>query len=330
MSEKRVTGPIQVLIIGFDQFEPTGKIMAELRRVRKRGVIRVIDLLFVQKDRQGNISSSMHMTDLSETERQRMGSVAGALIGLQTGGMEGAVAGSEMGALAVAERDYGLAREQLRNLASSIPNGTAAAILVIEHHWATRLRNALAGVGGRLLMQAMITPEALVMVGGELNAIIEAQQVIETAEEIKLVAAMDVARVLVEARLIEEAAMSEAADVVATAIAIEEVAAADVARSLLAADLIKEAAMQDTIDTVVGALEMEDEAETGRAMEQTGAIKYAAAAAALRELIAAEVIDAGSARQAGATLVAADIVEDKAAADEAVAAGLAQRAKKHS
>ena len=72
MSEKRVTGPIQVFVIGFDKFEATGKIMAELRRVRKRGVIRVIDILFVQKDRNGDISNSMHMTDLSEAERMRL------------------------------------------------------------------------------------------------------------------------------------------------------------------------------------------------------------------------------------------------------------------
>ncbi len=50
MSEKRVTGPIQVFVIGFEKFNETGKILAELRRVRKRGVIRVVDLLFVQKD----------------------------------------------------------------------------------------------------------------------------------------------------------------------------------------------------------------------------------------------------------------------------------------
>ena len=81
MSEKRVTGPIQILVIGFDNFEATGQIMAELRRVRKRGVIRLVDLLFVEKDRRGNITSSMHATDLSEAERERLGAVAGGIDG---------------------------------------------------------------------------------------------------------------------------------------------------------------------------------------------------------------------------------------------------------
>ena len=51
MADKHVTGPIQVFVIGFDKFEATGRIMAELRRVRKRGVIRIVDIIFVQKNK---------------------------------------------------------------------------------------------------------------------------------------------------------------------------------------------------------------------------------------------------------------------------------------
>ena len=85
MSTKRVTGPIQVFVIGFDKFKETGKILAELKRARKRGVIRLVDLLFVQKDKQGNVSNSMHMTDLSEFERRRLGAVAGGLLAQSLG-----------------------------------------------------------------------------------------------------------------------------------------------------------------------------------------------------------------------------------------------------
>ena len=135
MTEKRVTGPIQVFLIGFEKYEATGQIVAELRRVRKRGVIRLVDLLFVQKDRQGNVSSSMHMTDLSEAERERLGAVAGGLLGLGAAGFEGAVEGAELGALAVAERDYGLSSDELRDLADSIPAGTAAALMADVATW---------------------------------------------------------------------------------------------------------------------------------------------------------------------------------------------------
>jgi uncharacterized membrane protein len=196
MGDKIVTGPVQVFVIGFDHFEASGQILAELRRVRKRGVIRLVDLLFVQKDGQGNISSSMHMTDLSEAERERLGAVAGGIIGLEMAGLAGAEAGAELGALQVAERDYGLSEDQLRDLADSIPNGSAAAVMVIEHHWAAQLREALLDAGGTLLVQAMVGPDLLLSVGAELEARLEAEAAIEAAEAVKYAAAVEVAQVL--------------------------------------------------------------------------------------------------------------------------------------
>jgi uncharacterized membrane protein len=260
MSEKRVTGPIQVFVIGFDNFEATGQIMAELRRVRKRGLIRLIDVLFVQKDKSGAIANSMHMTDLSEDERLRLGEIAGALIGLRADGLDGAVAGAEMGALAVAERDAGLSSDRLADLGDAIPNGTAAAVVVIEHHWATKLRDSLAEAGGRSVMQAMISTDALMLVGAELRAKVEAEEAIEAAEEVKYAAALDIAQTLAERDLIEEAAIQEAADTVATAMAIEDAAAHDVADTLLAADLIEESAKQDAERVVSNAMEAEEQA----------------------------------------------------------------------
>ena len=57
-TDKHVTGPVQVLLIGFDEGDRfSGRILSELRRVRKRGVIRIIDLLVVQKDRGGTVQS---------------------------------------------------------------------------------------------------------------------------------------------------------------------------------------------------------------------------------------------------------------------------------
>ena len=97
MADKHVTGPIQVFVIGFDKFEATGRIMAELRRVRKRGVIRIVDVLFVQKDSHGGIENSMHMTDLSENERMRLGSIAGGLIGPPRGRPRGHARGRGAG-----------------------------------------------------------------------------------------------------------------------------------------------------------------------------------------------------------------------------------------
>jgi len=220
MSEKHVTGPIQVFVIGFDQFEATGRILAELKKVRRRGVVRIVDVLFIQKDKHGSIENTMHMTDLSEAERQRLGSMAGALMGIGAAGAEGAIVGSRLGALAVAERDAGLSSDRLKELAESVPAGGAAAILVIEHHWAAKLREAIGLAGGRALMQAMIAPDALALIGEELRVKLEAEEAIEALEAVKMAAAIEIAQTLIEAELIEEAAIAEAAEAIATAIDI--------------------------------------------------------------------------------------------------------------
>ena len=324
MSEKHVTGPIQVFVIGFDEFEATGAIMAELRRVRKRGVIRIIDVLFVQKDEAGDIQDSMRRSDISEAERMRLGAIAGGLIGLGAGGFETALAGSELGALAVLERDAGLGVDRIRELADAIPAGGAAAILVIEHHWAARLRDAIADAGGRSLMQAMISPAALVLVGEELRLKVDAEEATEALEAVKFAAALEVAQTLAAAELIEEAAISEAADAVATALAVEDAAAEDVVQTLLAADLIERDAEDEATQVVYMALDVED-AAAEEAEDAVDEAETAAAVRTLRVLIAADFIEPEAAHEAIDVLVAANLV-DEDAADDAVLAVIAAEA----
>ena len=254
MHEKRVTGPIQVFVIGFEQLEATERILAELRRVRKRGAIRLVDRLVVQKDKRGNVTSFMQLTELSERERMRPGTLAGALLGLQAEGLTDAVTGADLGALAVATRDYGLGAEELSNLAAVIPPGSAAVLLVVEHHWAARLHAAIAEAGGVMLLQAMLTPHALARMEPALDAALAAEEVIEAAEALKLAAAVDTAQTLADELLIEEAAILETAEVVARALALEEATAARVAAALVDADLIEEAAMNDAAEIVLEAL----------------------------------------------------------------------------
>ena len=325
MADKHVTGPIQVFVVGFDKFEATGRIMAELRRVRKRGVIRLVDVIFVQKDRHGDIENSMHLTDLSENERMRLGVDRRRAHRASCGWRRGHGRGrAELGALAVAERDAGLSVDRMQELAESIPAGSAAAILVIEHHWAANLRDAIVDAGGRTLMQAMIAPDALAIVGDELRVKMEAEDAIEAAEEIKLAAAMEIAQTLVEAELIEEAAIAEAADVVATALAVEDAAAEDVVDTLFAAELIEEAAKDEAENVVRMSLDVEEAAteEAEEAVAAADEIEAAAALRAVRALIAADLIEREAAQEAVDALVAADMIEQEAA-DEALASVLA-------
>ena len=99
----------------------------------------------------------------------RFGAVIGGLIGYGAGGEEGARSGTEAGILAAALENYGITEEDILEITEAIPDGTAAAILIIEHLWAKNLKQAIRDAGGVLVSQGMLTPELLVAVGEELT-----------------------------------------------------------------------------------------------------------------------------------------------------------------
>ena len=86
-------GPVQLLVLGFDDPDFHGEIIAELERLRQSDTVRVIDALAVYKDAEGEIEVA-HLSNLSRDEAIELGSKVGALIGLGIEGEEGAEAGA--------------------------------------------------------------------------------------------------------------------------------------------------------------------------------------------------------------------------------------------
>ena len=78
-------GPVQMMVIGFPEPNFTGKIVAELNRLREHEFVRIIDALVVQKGDDGNITA-VKASDLSQDEAPEMGAIAGALVGFGYGG----------------------------------------------------------------------------------------------------------------------------------------------------------------------------------------------------------------------------------------------------
>lgn len=179
-------GPMQMVVIGFEEPEFHGQILKELRALREKGTMRLIDLLFVWKNAEGTITE-FQATDLTEEERLRFGAVVGALIGFGAAGKEGVRAGAEAGAEWVSEYDFGIAADDLAKIADAIPADSAAAVMLIEHTWAIGLKEALRDAGGFVLAQGMVTPEALMAAGADLAAAVEAAETEE--KEKKRVAA---------------------------------------------------------------------------------------------------------------------------------------------
>jgi len=157
-------GPVQLLVLGFSQPGFQGEILEELERLRENDLVRVIDALAVYKDPEGNVSM-LEGSQLSAEETAELGAVVGALVGLGAGGEEGMEAGAELGASAAQQRGGVFSEDDAWDVLAEVPEGSAAALILLEHRWAIPLRDAVARAGGFRLASEFISPLDLVTLG---------------------------------------------------------------------------------------------------------------------------------------------------------------------
>jgi hypothetical protein len=157
-------GPVQLLTVEFGphaKFE--GRIVDELRALERSGQIRVLDLLFLQKEPGGDLVTA-------DYQAEGMGDTVAALLGIPRRALREAAATfpslSEGNA-------FGLALDEIRDLARELDPGTAAGFVLLEHKWAADLREAVREAGGVPVAEGFLTEEALEEVIAELAAALE-------------------------------------------------------------------------------------------------------------------------------------------------------------
>ncbi|HJY70724.1 MAG TPA: hypothetical protein VJ347_03000 [Streptosporangiaceae bacterium] len=157
---------MQLIVLGFSHPNFHGEIIAELERLRENDMVRVIDALAVYKDADGELGVE-HLSNLSEQEAIEYGTKIGALIGLGIEGEEGMEAGAVAGAeeVAAAGGVNVFTEEEGWDVLEDIPNDSAAALVLIEHHWAVPLRDAIVRAGGFRISDGFISPLDLVAIG---------------------------------------------------------------------------------------------------------------------------------------------------------------------
>lgn len=170
-------GPVHLMVIGLhgqdDDFK--GKVPQALRAVHAlRGAhrhedVRVLDMLLIRKDAHGDIHR-LQVSELGEHERAFAGALAGGLLGLRNGSDAPAKPGATYGVLAVAQHEFGLSEADLREIERNIPNGNAAAIVLLEHVWVVRLKDAVDDVGCTLIAEGMLTSGMLGSLGSDVAA----------------------------------------------------------------------------------------------------------------------------------------------------------------
>ncbi len=162
-------GPIQILVVGFGETEFDGKIIDELQRLKDLDIVRLVDLVVVAKDADGEVVA-VETTDLTPEQSVEFGALAGALIGLGADGEEGMEAGMVAGAEAAVDTEGEfLGDEVMWSIADTIPTGTTAAVALLEHRWAIPFRDAIRDKGGVLLADSWLHPADLIAIGAAMS-----------------------------------------------------------------------------------------------------------------------------------------------------------------
>lgn len=161
-----MNGPVQVLVVGFEQPSFTGEVLAEFERLQEAGVVRLVDLLLVSRSQDGTIETLT--ADLGDPDAD-LGGVAAALLGRPR---EEAAVAPDDGEQPPAGDEAQDAEAATWSLADAVPPGSAAAVALIEHLWAGPLVEAIRRAGGEPLDETWLAPDDL----ETLAALIEARR----------------------------------------------------------------------------------------------------------------------------------------------------------
>jgi hypothetical protein len=138
-----VTGPVQVLVVGFDQPSFSGEVVAEFARLRDAGIVRLVDMLVVSR----TAEDTFEALDLAEGLEADLGEVAASILG------------QPENSAATDRQRAEIDTASTWSLADAIPVGGTAAVALIEHTWAGPLSAAIQRAGGTLLEETWLARE---------------------------------------------------------------------------------------------------------------------------------------------------------------------------
>ena len=138
-----MTGPVQVLVVGFDQPSFSGEVVAEFARLRDAGIVRLVDVLVVSR----TAEDTFEALDLAEGREAGLGEVAASILG------------QPENSAATDRQRAEIDTASTWSLADAIPVGGTAAVALIEHTWAGPLSAAIRRAGGTLLEETWLARE---------------------------------------------------------------------------------------------------------------------------------------------------------------------------
>ncbi len=137
-------GPLEYLLVAFEGNNFSGEVLAALKDAQEKGTIRVIDLIVIKKDEQGNLTA-LELSELSEEEARPFGFLAGGLMSI-------------------------FEPEDVELTASQMPNNSAAGLLLIEDTWAIPLKEAILRAGAVARTGGLVAYEVQQAIEAEIEA----------------------------------------------------------------------------------------------------------------------------------------------------------------
>jgi hypothetical protein len=128
-------GPIELLVVKFPGNQFKGEIAPALTELVENGTIRVIDILFANKDADGTVEM-VEVNDLDDADVRRFDPVVTDVTDL-------------------------LNAEDVDALTRALEPNSSAAVLLFENTWATRFRDALVNANAELVLNERI-PRAVI------------------------------------------------------------------------------------------------------------------------------------------------------------------------
>jgi hypothetical protein len=133
--ETHTMGPVDYIVVEFPDARTTGDALPRLVDLVDRGIVRILDLVFLRKEADGSVVG-IEVADLDGDGDLDLRVFEGATSGL-------------------------LGRDDLDDAASVIEPGSAAAIVVYENLWAIPFASALRRVGAELVASGRIPVQGL-------------------------------------------------------------------------------------------------------------------------------------------------------------------------
>jgi hypothetical protein len=136
-------GPLEYVVVGFKADRFDGTIAKELEKIIAAGVIRIVDIVFVAK----NAGGTTTIVEMDNKDDARFAGFRRLL----------------------ADTQALFTRDDLDQLADTMPSGTAGLVLLFEHRWAEDIKDAMTERGGFLVSRSVIPADVLEDLSTELE-----------------------------------------------------------------------------------------------------------------------------------------------------------------